>query len=296
MNYSFLPIFAPYFSRVRPGDPVQVQWESTAVFTTDSVVIPTPDFLNGVLEESLNDPQDYLNELSMLNTENPFSTTTDAMFATPQNPPPSSSSTTTTRNTGANVSGIIGAAAGLTVVLAAFVLYRNRRVVDDGSDASKKSGKGDTTVAGDTFMEDTHASSADGDDGSTKNSKTSGMFWNTSNHNNNERHTSKASVQSPSRQAVEDFDAFVSCRDDLGSMSDVLSEALASCTGTDEAESKSQDDVHPLDSTLRRLKKDIDGMKMELDDESNVRPQPARRPKTVAEIEQLLADGKGFGR
>ena len=40
------PFFWPSSS---PGDPVQVQYESTAYFSDDSVIIPTPEFLNTVL-------------------------------------------------------------------------------------------------------------------------------------------------------------------------------------------------------------------------------------------------------
>jgi hypothetical protein len=234
------------------------------------------------VEETLADPQDYIDELSLLSSANPFSTTTDVLFATPKDPP-SSSTSPTTPNSSSNISGIIGAAAGLTVILVAFVLYRNRR---GGIDNSKAANKGDTTIAGDTFMGDTHAgSSSDDDNGSAENSTRSGMFW--SNNNNSNKYTDKPKAP---RTAVEDFDAFVSCEDDLDSMSEALSEALAS-VDTNGADRNSQPDVQPLDSTLRKLKEDIDGMRSEMDDERNVESVPARRPKSVAEIERLLAFG-----
>jgi hypothetical protein len=273
---------------------VQVQWESTAVFTSDSVVIPTPEFLNGVIDEALDSPEDYIDSLSLLSSENPFSTTTEVMFATPKDPP-SSSSSTTTRNNASGLSGIIGAVAGLTVVLAGFVLYRNgRRQGEHRSDTNHNVGKGDTTVAGDTFTGDTHNSSTDDDDASTDKCTRTGILW-TNPKDNRPKQIPQSSVVS-SRQAVEDYDAFVSSRNDWGSMSDVLSDALASMTETDDEDDRSQSHVKPLYSTLRRLKEDIDDMKMEIGDETNIGTKVARRPKTVAEIEQLLADSKEFGR
>ncbi|KAG7358565.1 hypothetical protein IV203_015154 [Nitzschia inconspicua] len=270
-------------SILTPGDPVQVQWESTAVFTSDSIVVPTPQFLKGVLEESLDDPQDYINSLSELTSTNPFSTTTDVMFGTPLDPA-SSSTTTTNRNSNANVGGIIGAVAGLSVVLATFALYRNRKLGDENSGISRKYGKGDNTVAGDTFMGDTLASSGEEDGISTESSAKSSMFWKS--HNNGNSTT-------PTKTAIEDFDAFVSCEDDLVSMTDVLSEALASID-TNEADRLSQADAQPLNSTFRRLKEDLDSMRSKLDDGANIGElRPARRPKSVAEIERLLTEGNG---
>lgn len=243
------------------------------MFTSDSVVVPTPEFLNGVLGETLDDPQDYISALSLLPSSNPFSTTSDATFATPMDPP-ISSSTSTTRN---SMIGIVGAAAGLSVILAAFVLYRSRLVRrEKGSGIShNKHGKGDTTVAGDTVMGDTHASSGEDDGSSTDTSTRPGMFW------------KRSDKVEPSRSAVEDFDAYVNGEDELGSMSDVLSDALASLD-TSDSDRYSLPDTEPLDSRIRRLKHDIDGMRSELGDAAKAVSSPVRQPKSVAEIEKLL--------
>jgi hypothetical protein len=278
-----------FFHFRSPGDPVQVQWESTAFFTSDSVVIPTPDFLNGVLDESLEDPEEYIDSLDQLSSENPFSTTTDAMFATPKDPP-SSSSPSTTRNNASGMPGIIGAVAGLTLLLAGFVLYRNRRKLDEhDSDANRNRCKGDKTVGGDTFMGDTHASSTDCDDTSNKNCSRTGMHW-ANPEDDTAKQPAKASLAS-TRHAVEDFDAFVSSGDDWGSMSDLLSDALASMADTDDGDGIRQSGLHGLNSPLRRLKENLVETEASLDDTNFVRTS-ARRLKTVAEIEQLLVDGK----
>lgn len=250
------------------------------MFTSDSVVVPTPEFLNGVLGETLDDPQDYISALSLLPSSNPFSTTSDTTFATPMDPPSSSStSTSTTRN---SMNGIVGAAAGLSVILAAFVLYRSRLVRrEKGSGIShNKYGKGDTTVAGDTVMGDTHASSGEDDGSSTDTSTRSGVFW------------KRSDKKEPSRSAVEDFDAFVNGEDELGSMSDVLSDALASLDAGD-SDRNILPDTQLLDSTIRRLKQDIDGMRSELGDAAKAVSSTVRRPKSVAEIEKLLTGESG---
>jgi hypothetical protein len=213
------------------------------------------------------------------------------MFVTPKEPPssPSSSSSSTTRNNASSVSGIVGAVAGLTVALAGFVLYQNRRRIGEhGSDTKQNLGKGDITVAGNTFTGDTNASSTDGDDTSTKSCRRTGKLW-TNPDDKIAIQTAKASVVS-SRQASVDFEKFVSSGDDWGSMSDALSDALASMA---DADGSSQFKVQPLHSTQQRLKENIEDMKMELHYETNVRRNSTPRLRTVAEIEQLLADAEG---
>jgi hypothetical protein len=68
-------------------DPIQVQYASTAYFSEDSQIIPKADFLNKILEQTLDDPQEYIDILSDLNSDNVFSTATDAIFANPDEPP-----------------------------------------------------------------------------------------------------------------------------------------------------------------------------------------------------------------
>ena len=73
----------------RFGEPVHVQYESIAFFSQDSVILPQPQFLYSVLEQSLDNDRDYIIALeNELPDSNVFRTTTNAVFAEPEDPPP----------------------------------------------------------------------------------------------------------------------------------------------------------------------------------------------------------------
>jgi hypothetical protein len=266
-----------------PGDPVQVQWESVAYFTDDSIIIPTPEFLNTVLEQSLDDPQDYIDELSTLNSANPFSTTVDAFFTIPKTPPNSSTNDTPIRtsdsgSTASGIPGIVGAAAALTVVLVGFVAYRHYQSRQEGSDDNNvklnKKHRGDGTVAGETFTGETH-------DGST--SVYDGRMVKDVQSKGGKKKSGKLS----SRQAIEDFDAFIETTDshdnDFSSIPDPSS---------DSSSLGSLPPDEPLDSTLKRVRDEAEMEKI-LNGANGMIGIPARRPKSVDEIENLLAKDIG---
>lgn len=293
--------------------PIQVQWQSTAYFTDDSIIIPTAEQILNVLEQSLDEPEDYLDILSDLSSDNPFSTTTQAYFGTPRDPSSSpSSDSTSSRDTAAGMSGIIGAAAGLTVILVGFALYRNAKgrsgdaTAEDFEDTQKLNNcSGDATLAGDTYTDETHDDSAssypNNDDGeqshSSHGSATRTRWW--SRRSSNKESLPAKSSYEDSEEAIDTIDAFIAGHDavdaflDTGSMSGILSEALASYPDTDGAEHASQPSAEPLDERLRKLKRDIDDMRaLGLADEGETYTS-ARRPKSVAEIESLLAESIG---
>ncbi|KAL3920339.1 MAG: hypothetical protein SGILL_003311, partial [Bacillariaceae sp.] len=277
-----------------------VLWRSIAYFTDDSIIIPTATQISNVLQQSLDEPDDYLEILSSLSSSNPFSETLEAYFGIPRDPPSEAPNSSTTRSTAGGVSGIIGAVVGLTLVLAGFVVYQNRTNKEENEefDDTQKlnNGDGDVTVAGDTYTGDTHDGSAstypnsdDEQQSCSQSDSVAGkakLLWSRISR-------SFTSQSDASEQELQDFDEFV-CHDSQGesrSMSGVLSEALASYPDTDQGERVSYSDAEPLDSTLRKLKQDIDEMKelgldgMDTDD--------SRRPKTVEEIERLLEESAG---
>ncbi|KAL3921418.1 MAG: hypothetical protein SGILL_002757, partial [Bacillariaceae sp.] len=312
INFSFPRFLSSSCSS--PGLPVQVQWQSTAYFTDDSIIIPTADQILSVLQQSLDEPEDYLEVLSDLNPDNPFSTTMEAYFGTPRDPRSVDSSSESlnrsSRDTAAGMSGIIGAAAGLTVVLVGFAVYQNSKgrngdgADNDFEDTQKlNSSVGDATVAGDTYTIDTHDGSSssyrNNDNGQHSYSdhppKTRTKWW--SRNSGNEENRSVKSRDEDLEPAVDTIDAFIAGHDavdaflDTGSMSSVLSEALASYSDIDGSASVSRSGAEPLDERLLKLKQDIDDMReLGLADEGEA---TGRRPKSVAEIERLLADSIG---
>ena len=274
-----------------------MQWQSVAYFTDDSIIIPTATQISNVLQQSLDEPEDYLEILSDLSSSNPFSDTLEAYFGIPRDPPSESRTSNTTRSSAGGMSGIIGAVVGLTLVLAGFVVYQNKlsQERDGESDDTQKlnNGDGDVTVAGDTYTGETHDGSASSyphdDDGQHSSSQTDSvankakLLWTRISR-------SFTSQSDTSEQDLQDFDEFV-CHEtqkDAGSMSGVLSEALASYPDTDQEEQSRYSDTEPLDSRLRQLRQDIDDIKEQGLD--GMDGGDTRRPKTVEEIERLLVE------
>jgi hypothetical protein len=244
------------------------------------VVIPTLDSLNSVLEQTLNDdPQAYIDILSQLSDKNPFSTTTDAYFTEPKKPPSSNSNSGSSKSSATSASGIIGAAVGLTLILAGFVVYRTRY---GGGDAevngdNHKAGLGENTVAGETYTGETQHSNASMH--SDERDKRSSNIFNKDDQ--------------PSNKETPQFDAVVTCQDSesVGSMTSAADITLATESNGDEG----QPSVQPLDFILRKLEKDIDEMRMEVGDDTIATGKDTLgpRPKSVAEIENLLAKNMG---
>lgn len=151
-----------YISKIelpyRPGEPVHIQYNSTAFFDDKSINIATPKTLFTVLEQSLMDSQSYTNDLqSKLYDVNPFSSTITAIFTDPKNTP-------VTRSSAKSILGITsaGLAAALTFTMAVgVVLLRERKTTDDNDydESLKKKINEDTTVAGETFVSETNTGS-----------------------------------------------------------------------------------------------------------------------------------------
>mmetsp|Transcript_36400 Transcript_36400/g.39478 ORF Transcript_36400/g.39478 Transcript_36400/m.39478 type:complete len:526 (-) Transcript_36400:64-1641(-) len=141
-----------------PGDPVHVQYNSTAFFSADSINVPTSETLSMVLSESLNDPQSYINELkAQLSEHNPFSSTTKVTFTDPQDTPVTRSAFTS------QIRGIAGiasvAASSILTMFAAFFFCCRRNCSDDSSynEVLNKKMNGDATIS--TLGSDTGHSS-----------------------------------------------------------------------------------------------------------------------------------------
>lgn len=157
----------------RFGEPVQVQYESIAYFSEDSIILPQPRFLYSVLQQSLDDDGDYIVALeSELPSSNVFTSTTRTVFTKPEDPPEgrtsdtaeetktvSTSGSRTDSSTSIPIPAIAGALAGVTVLLAAFTLYRGKR--SGGKKSSDEVAKklndhssgatGGATVSGETY-------------------------------------------------------------------------------------------------------------------------------------------------
>lgn len=141
-----------------PGDPVHVQYNSTAYFSADSINIPTSETLAIVLSESLNDPQSYINELkAQLSDKNPFSTTTKVTFTDPQDTPVTRSAFTSQIRSIAGIASV--AASSILTMFAAFFFCCRRNCSDDSSynEVLNKKMNGDATIS--TFGSETGHSS-----------------------------------------------------------------------------------------------------------------------------------------
>eukprot|EP00535_Pseudo-nitzschia_heimii_P010662 CAMPEP_0197177902 /NCGR_PEP_ID=MMETSP1423-20130617/3344_1 /TAXON_ID=476441 /ORGANISM="Pseudo-nitzschia heimii, Strain UNC1101" /LENGTH=469 /DNA_ID=CAMNT_0042627523 /DNA_START=71 /DNA_END=1481 /DNA_ORIENTATION=+ len=136
-----------------PGEPIHVQYNSTASFDENSMTLPTSEVLYSVLVRSLENSKPYIDRLkSDLNSENPFSSTTSAIFTYPKDTPATRNATSTN-----SVVGIVGAGVVMSMILSIFVCVIRRRNVDDTVDnecngSFSKQICGDTTIAGDTFI------------------------------------------------------------------------------------------------------------------------------------------------
>lgn len=161
LTFKFLLVFTeqnikPYYYRT--GDPVHVQYNSTAFFSADSIKIPTSETLSMVLLESLNDPQPYINELkAQLSDKNPFSTTTKVTFTDPQDTPVTRSAFTSQIRGKAEIASVV-ASFILTMFVAFFFCCRRNRSADSSyNEVLNKKMNGDATIS--TFVSETGHSS-----------------------------------------------------------------------------------------------------------------------------------------
>lgn len=226
---SSLFFLCPYFNHNRPGEPIHIQYNSTASFDKESSVnIPTPETLFTVLKESLKSPKTYVDLLkSQLSNDNPFSSTTNTVITDPRATPETRSAKT--RST--SMFGIAGAGVIMVLTLTIFVGVNRRRnddKTDDNVSFSKKI-RSDSTVAGETFVSEINDSTYDG--------RSVSMFSSTGFVENNRMRKYESSAEKNySRTKYDDHD--------IRQMSDVIM-------------------------------------------------APQRRPRTVAEIENLLSLGDG---
>jgi len=159
-----------------PGEPIHIQYNSTAYFDDTSINIPSPITLFSVVEQSLTDPQLYIGDLqSKLNKVNPFSCTVNASFTGTKQTP-------TTRSSMKSKLGIAsaGVAAALTfTVVAGIVILGRRNSSDNGAcDGSlTKPIKSDATLAGETYISRGSSLSASSSSGSVKRNQKRNSIW-----------------------------------------------------------------------------------------------------------------------
>jgi hypothetical protein len=132
------------------GEPIPVEFKTTAYFSKDSSDIPKDDVLQDVRDEAfLGDAlQDYIDLLNELAVGNVFQTTESVELS-------GSSGSDNSKRASASLSttGIVAGAVGLALLSAAFVLYKVRLEEDDSvqEKAFNKPIGGDITIAGDTY-------------------------------------------------------------------------------------------------------------------------------------------------
>jgi len=147
-----------------PGQPVHIQYNSTAIFDEISVFLPTSKTLLRVLEKSLENPKLYTDELtSQLSEVNPFSSTTNTIFTDPKDAPATRSAST--RANKVFVAAGVGVVMLMTLTIVTTIFRRRNGDNPDGDEyheAFHKKIRSDTTVAGETFVSETNDSLYDG--------------------------------------------------------------------------------------------------------------------------------------
>jgi hypothetical protein len=270
----------------------------------------------------LDDPQEYLDILSELSSDNVFSTATDAVFADPDEPPEAEESTSstedstsstvdstssteestssTTTSSTKNISGIVGAAVGFTLLAAGVVLYRRHKFGDteDKHDRTlnKKACGGDATVAsGETHTGETL-------DGSASTRPSTGYFRHEENvslkshteedDNSDMRKTPafRKRLQRESSDEVPYHDRHLlsSSRQnrklsDPPSVSDPFAHESAETLLQNEAKERPSESI---DSRFERLRYENT---VSMKEAYMMNCNNVRRPRTVAEIEMVLA-------
>jgi hypothetical protein len=134
------------------GEPIPVEFKTTAYFSKDSSDIPKDDLIQDVRDEAfLGDAlQDYIELLSELAVGNVFQTTESVELSGSAS---SGSENSKRASSSLSTTGIVAGAVGLVLLSAAFVLYKVRLEEDDSvhEKAFNKPIGGDITVAGDTY-------------------------------------------------------------------------------------------------------------------------------------------------
>jgi hypothetical protein len=293
----------------------------------------------------MDDPQEYVDALSQLSSDNVFSTATNAVFADPEEPPSAeeskASTTTSSRN---NIAGIVGAAAGFMLLTAGIFLYRRVRHSDEQDNRHQKRNKtvrgGDATVAGETLA------SGETLDGNASISPSTGSFRDEDNNiitlnkssaendivdtnatpalwtrlhledpvndcnylnspskkhprsdtriNLTSNQQSKTSEVSSSRKALEDFDAYVGCAAHVIRDPPLVTEPVGNVPSeTNQVNVAKGRSLDSSDSTSTRLWYDQNMGVIDVDRKGGA---AFRRPRTVAEIEALLAIDAGVQR
>lgn len=154
-------------SEFRFDEPVTITYESIAYFAEDfpASSLPSPETLEFLLQQSLEDPADYIDLLASLGEENAFSATVSVNFSAPTvnatSSDDDSSDTTTTRSSNPGTSPVVIAAGAVGAALLVFgvVAYRRRMAENDDDDNLIKKGSkahGGATVAGETYSGETY--------------------------------------------------------------------------------------------------------------------------------------------
>lgn len=161
LTKQFLPWFRFLINpNYRPGDPIHIQYNSTAIFTENSINVPTTQTLFDVLEKSLVNPQAYINDVQLqVSDVNPFSSTTSVKFT---NPKPTPTARSSVKSNLAIASAGVVALFTLSLV-AGVVLLRDKSVTGENSyqENMQKGFGGDVTVAGETYVSESQNSGHD---------------------------------------------------------------------------------------------------------------------------------------
>jgi hypothetical protein len=144
---------------VNPGDfgqPIPIEYESTAVFDNSSAVVPGVAMLDRTLESAFEGANlnGFIGMLQALPPGNVFSTT---IFVNKTDTPGMMvRSSSSNSRAGATTAGAVAGAAGFALLVAGLVVSKRRQGSDAGRDGptKKSSGtvSGNETVAGETYM------------------------------------------------------------------------------------------------------------------------------------------------
>jgi hypothetical protein len=141
----FLTMFTG--SSFNVGQPVLIEYESTAVFDPNSVVIPEVEVLDRMLSVAfVGDNLDgFVGMLQSLPPSNVFSTTTfvrqtgGGVMVVSSNP--------IKRKAGNTMPGVIAGAAGILFLATGLVLYKRRQATEESEESSVEKNSGNVTLA-----------------------------------------------------------------------------------------------------------------------------------------------------
>jgi hypothetical protein len=150
IDLSELQEFLTIFTGSDVGQPVLIEYESTAVFEPNSVVIPEVEVLDSMLSEAFvgDNLLGFVGMLQSLPPSNVFSTTTfvsqtdGGVMAVSSNPNKRKAG-----NTGNTMPGVIAGAAGILFLATGLVIYKRRQAIEESEESSVEKNSGSVTLA-----------------------------------------------------------------------------------------------------------------------------------------------------